>query len=110
MRITGWILVLIGAAAAAFLVYEAVTIPFLHGAGLAQAGFELFVFSVVLGVPGLIASVLGTLLVRRHALMGAPAPHRFPIASTMITALTVFAIIGAFVFSLMMRTYGFFWR
>ena len=53
----------IGAAAAAFLVYEAVTIPFLHGAGLAQVDFELFVFSVVLGVPGLIASVVGRLLV-----------------------------------------------
>ena len=78
LRITGWILVLIGAAAAAFLVYEAVTIPFLHGAGLAQADFELFVFSVVLGVPGLIASVVGTLLVRRHALMGGPGTSSLP--------------------------------
>ena len=51
MRVVAWILLLGAFVASLFLAYEAVTIPFLRGAGLAQADFELFVFSVVLGIP-----------------------------------------------------------
>jgi len=106
----GWVLVLTGAVAAGFLAYEAVTIPFLRGAGLAQADFQLFLFSIVLGVPGVLASLLGTLLLRKHAIKRAPAVRRFPVASAAITALTAFTVISALVFSLMIRSYGFFWR
>ena len=110
MRIIGWILVLSGFSAALFLAYEAVTIPYLRGATLAQADFELFVFSVVLGVPGVTACVIGMLLLRRYAAKQTTGGYRFPLASAAITGLTVLTVISAFIFSLMIRSYGFFWR
>ena len=110
MQITGWCLVLTGAMAAVFLACEASAIPFLHGAGLAQADFELLLFSIVLGVPGVIAAVVGILFLRRHAIKQNSAAHRFPVVSTAIAGLTALIFIAAFVFSLMMRSYGFFWR
>ena len=55
-----WLPALAATAATAFVVYEAATIPFLRGAGLAQADFELFVVLLVIGIPA--ALVAGTVL------------------------------------------------
>src|SRR5260370_11971091 len=44
----------------AVIAYEALTLPLLRGAALAQADFELFVVSLVLGVP--IVAICATIL------------------------------------------------
>ena len=53
--------------ATAVIAYEATTIPFLRGAGLAQADFELFVVLMVLGLPALaVISVVAIVCWRRE--------------------------------------------
>ena len=110
MWILGWLLVMGGLAGALFLIYEAATIPFLRGAGLAQADFELFVFSIVIGVPAIVVSVLGLVLLRRESLTNNAGKRRHAITPVIVTGITVIAVASAFGFSLLMRTYGFFWK
>ena len=63
-----WLLAVSATVATAFIAYEALTIPFLRGVGLAQADFELFVVLVALGVPALaVLSVLSIVCWRGEA-------------------------------------------
>ena len=66
-----WLPTLLATAATVFIVYEAATIPFLRGAGLAQADFELFVVLLVVGVPAALVAAAVLLYAwsrsRRHA-------------------------------------------
>ena len=50
---TKWGLAVAATVSTAIIAHEAATIPFLRGAGLAQADFELFVLLVVIGLPAL---------------------------------------------------------
>lgn len=51
LTITRWTLVGTATFVTAFIAFEAATVPFLRGAGLAQADFELFILLLVVGLP-----------------------------------------------------------
>jgi hypothetical protein len=62
-----WLPALVASAATAFVAYEAATIPFLRGAGLAQADFELLVVLLVLGIPAVLVAGAVLLFAWLHA-------------------------------------------
>jgi hypothetical protein len=62
-----WLPALAVTAATAFIAYEAATIPFLRGAGLAQADFELFVVLLVIGIPAVLVAAAVLLFAWLHA-------------------------------------------
>ena len=109
MTAVKWILALGATAGTGFIAYEAVTIPFLRGAGLAQADFELFIFLVVLGIPaGLI--VIGVALYswqQARRLASVPFAHWLahePLGLLCAANITVLAL--AWVFLLYIRAAG----
>ena len=62
-----WLPASLATAGTVFIVYEAATIPFLRGAGLAQADLELFVVLLVVGIPALLVAAAVLLFAWFHA-------------------------------------------
>ena len=105
-----WLLVCLGMIGNGFILYEAVTIPFLRGAGLAQADFELFVLSIILGIPIVIASALTIALVYYKVLDKRSIRILMSSPLVILGVINVLLVLVALAFSLSIRHYGFFWR
>lgn len=109
-RYSGWVLEVAGLIGGLVVAYEAITLPFLRGAGLAQADFELFVLSCVVGVPAIVASAIGALILRRQRLMkNGPNQHLMAYPAVAIVAVTALMVVAAAAFALLIRRFGFFW-
>ena len=102
----GWVLVGTGSIGALVISIEAATLPFLHSAGLAQADFELFIASVVVGVPAVLLSIAGAFVLRGPQARKSPRPH----LSTAVTVINTVVAISSGAFALLIRSYGFFWQ
>lgn len=109
-RYGGWVLAAAGFIGGLIVAYEAVTLPFLQGAGLAQADFELFVLSCVVGVPAIVVSAIGALILRRQRFVaGGPNQRVIGDPAVAVAIVTAFMVVAAAVFALLVRRFGFFW-
>jgi hypothetical protein len=95
----------VGSIGAIFVATEALTLPFVRGSGLAQADFELFLVSVLVGVPAIGVSIWGILLHRKQP---TDEPRRYA-ATALAVANTIF-VVSSGAFALLIRTFGFFWK
>jgi hypothetical protein len=105
-RYLGWVPLGAGSIGATLVAIEALTLPFLHGSGLAQADFELFAVAIFVGVPAILLSVWGIFLLRRKQSTDksqATSATALAVANTVVVVLS-----GAF--ALLIRTFGFFWK
>ena len=93
----------------AVIAYEAVTLPLLRGAALAQADLELFVVSLVLGVPIVVVSGWILAWVYRNRLGVKTLGRLLSDPMGMIGVLNIAIVFAGLVFSLVIRKVGFFW-
>jgi hypothetical protein len=93
----------------AVIAYEAVTLPLLRGSALAQADFELFVVSLLLGVPivAISATILSWVYRKRLSVKSIGLLFGDPVA--IVSALNIAVVVAGLVFSLVIRKVGFFW-
>jgi hypothetical protein len=105
-RSAGWLLIGAGSIGAMVTELEAVSLPFLTGSGLAQADFELFAVSVLIGAPAAALSIGGLLVLRRHREPGSSRSYR----ATAITAVNTLVVLTCGLFALAIRSFGFFWK
>jgi len=109
-RYSGWVLDVVGFIGGLVVAYEAITLPFLRGAGLAQADFELFILSCVVGVPAIVVSAIGALILRRQRLIeNGPKQHLLTDPAMAIAVATALMVVAAATFVLLIRRFGFFW-
>jgi hypothetical protein len=104
-----YVLLVLAICASAVIVYEAVTLPMLRGAALAQADFELFVVSLVLGLPVVLTCAAILTWVYRTRLVDKRISLIFGDPVAIVSALNIAIVLAGLTFSLLLRQVGFFW-
>jgi hypothetical protein len=99
----------LGVCGSVVIAYEAITLPFLRGAALAQADFELFVLSLLLGMPVAIVSVAVLTWVYKNRLSVKSKSMLFRDWLALLGAVNIAIVLIGLTMSLAIRKYGFFW-
>jgi hypothetical protein len=107
--ITIYALLGLGVCGSLVIAYEAFTLPFLRGAALAQADFELFLLSLLLGVPITIVSVAVLIWVYKNRLSVKDMSVLFRDWLALVGAVNIAIVLVGISMSLAIRKFGFFW-